>query len=163
MGGERIVVRMPNHFRGPVFGYLFVFGSLAMVLRGWKPGWFAVHHLRQPIAGVPYRRSESVTVWAVACVASLALAWTATVIHHRAAPEHPDLNATILDQIEKLQKIWSKSNRMFYLRHLLSLSRHQPRFRICAKTPVVLNTENVNNFQVLAHWFSEWYSDSLPG
>jgi hypothetical protein len=71
------------------FGYLFLFGSIVMVFRGWKPGWFSKHRDAQPIAGIPYHRTESASRWIVAIATSLILASAASWAHRRIAPEHP--------------------------------------------------------------------------
>ncbi len=59
-------------FGGLFFGYLFLFGSIAMVVRGWRPAWFSKHHEAQLISQIPYRRTESGKSWGVVLHASQA-------------------------------------------------------------------------------------------
>jgi hypothetical protein len=87
---------------GLFFPYALVFLGGAMALRGHLPGLFAKHVDSQPIAGIPYRREESIKSWAIALPVCLILARGSSSIHRRIAPAHPDLAATILDGIKKL-------------------------------------------------------------
>ena len=88
---------------GLFFGYLFLFGSIAMVFRGWKPAWFANHIDAQIIAGTPYRRTESIKGWGVTAIACLILAAATSWAHRTIAPEKPDFTAIILDEVRKLR------------------------------------------------------------
>src|SRR6266851_3867913 len=85
---------------GTFFGYLFVFGSIVMVLRGWKPSWFAEHFDEQVIAGIPYRRKESFKRWSMAGLAALALSVSSALSHRRIFPEQ-DLAKVIIDGVGK--------------------------------------------------------------
>jgi hypothetical protein len=87
---------------GLFFGYLFLCFSIAMVFRGWKPGWFATHIDEQIIAGTPYRREESMRVWSVVVLACLLLAWTSSSAQMKIAPEKPNLAKTVLEGMKKL-------------------------------------------------------------
>lgn len=78
-----------------------------MILRGWKPRWFARHIDAQIIAGTPYRRVLSYGAWIVAAVLSLVLALLSAWVHLRVAPEKPDLAKTIIDGVKQL---WEQRN-----------------------------------------------------
>ena len=87
---------------GLFFGYLFLFGSIMMVLRGWKPRWFATHYDAQIIAGIPYRRTESPKRWAAWAIIALILSASATLLHHHIFPEAPDMARSIIDGIKTI-------------------------------------------------------------
>ena len=99
-GANGVSLALQIIFGGLYFGYLFLFGSIAMVMRGVKPAWFALHHEEQPVAGLPYRRSESTKAWMLVISVSFVFAFLATGAHHRVAPEKPDLAKTIIDGIK---------------------------------------------------------------
>ncbi len=86
---------------GTFFPYLFIFGSLVMVMRGWKPAWFANHFDAEIITGRPYRRQESFKRWGTASVLVITLAAGSSRVHMRVAPNNPDLAKTVVAEIRK--------------------------------------------------------------
>ena len=102
-GGVQGVSLVAAYFvGGTFFPYLFLWLSCVMILRGWKPAWFAIHHDAQIIAGTKYYREESTKAWMVAWGLSLVLAWGSSWLHLAIVPERPDLAKTIIDGVKGL-------------------------------------------------------------
>ena len=87
---------------GLFFPYALLFFGATIALRGHLPGLFTKHIDAQLIAGTPYQRKESIRSWVAAISTCLLLAWLASSIHRRIAPQHPDLAETILGGVKQL-------------------------------------------------------------
>jgi hypothetical protein len=101
-GAQGVSLGLAILMGGVFFGYLFVFGSMVMVIRGWKPGWFMDHFDAQLVAGLPYRRAPSLKRWSLWVVIVLLLSASATWTHHQLFPEAPGLAKTVIDGVKKL-------------------------------------------------------------
>jgi hypothetical protein len=88
---------------GPFWAYLIFFAAVTVALRGHFPRWFTVHTPEQLIAGVPARNAVSIKAWVLSIVGALLLAALSSWIHHKVAPEKPDLAKTILSEIRSLR------------------------------------------------------------